>query len=81
MTLTAEELANRALDAKECAQYLNVSEKTVLKLLRSGALPSAKVGRQWRVSRQALEAFLSGQVAVHGDEAEVKKPRRKKKSV
>lgn len=79
MALTAEELANRALDAKECAQYLNVSEKTVLKLLRSGALPSAKVGRQWRVSRQALESFLSGQ-GVHGDEAEVKKPRRKKKA-
>ena len=60
MTLTDEEKQGRALTAEDAAEYLQISLKTALKLLRSGELPAAKVGRQWRISRQALDDFLAG---------------------
>ncbi|ORA27410.1 hypothetical protein BST13_30445 [Mycobacterium aquaticum] len=46
------------LTAEETADYLRVSLNTALKLLREDVIPAAKVGRQWRVSRRALDEFL-----------------------
>lgn len=46
------------LTAEETAEHLRVSLRTALDLLRSDAIPAAKVGGQWRVSRSALDAFL-----------------------
>lgn len=60
MTLTDDEKQGRALTAEDAAEYLQISLKTALKLLRSGEIPAVKVGRQWRMSRQALEDFLAG---------------------
>jgi len=60
MTLTEEEKQDRAMTAEDAAEYLQISVKTVLKLLRAGEIPAKKVGHQWRVSRQALETYLAG---------------------
>lgn len=48
------------LDARGIAVELNVSMTTAYLLLAQGAIPGIRVGRQWRVSREALEAFLAG---------------------
>ena len=39
---------------------LNVTVSQVYTLMRSGELPALKIGRKgvWRVSREALEAYL-----------------------
>tara|TARA_B100001989_G_scaffold251385_1_gene230483 strand:- start:46 stop:279 length:234 start_codon:yes stop_codon:yes gene_type:complete len=34
--------------AKELADYLKVSERTILDLARGGKIPHYKVGKQWR---------------------------------
>ena len=59
MTLTDEEKLSRPFDAKEAAEYLRLSEKTTLKLLREGTLPAVKMGRQWRISRRAIEEYVA----------------------
>jgi excisionase family DNA binding protein len=41
----------------ETAELLNVSEKTVYKMLKEGVLPGKKVGRLWRIPDDALETF------------------------
>lgn len=46
------------LSAEEAAELLGVSAETVKRHLRAGRLPGRKVGRLWRVSRAALDAFL-----------------------
>ena len=48
-----------ALTTKEAAELLNVNQKTVLRLIQRGQLPARKVGRVWRLSRHALEAWLA----------------------
>ncbi len=50
----------QVLNAKEAAELLRVSMTTMTMLLRTGKIPAVKVGREWRLSRSALEDFLAG---------------------
>jgi excisionase family DNA binding protein len=43
---------------EEVAAALRVTEPTVYEWLRSGQLEGVKAGKFWRVSQEALEAFL-----------------------
>src|SRR5215217_2521726 len=46
------------LGAEEVAALLGVKETTVWRWCREGNLPCLKVGKHWRVRREALENFL-----------------------
>jgi len=46
------------LNVEEVAGYLGVGPVTVYRWCREGRLPCLKVGRSWRVRREALEDFL-----------------------
>ncbi|NLJ61599.1 MAG: helix-turn-helix domain-containing protein [Firmicutes bacterium] len=47
------------MNAEEVADLLRVSNQTVYNLARSGKLPAAKVGREWRFRRDEILAVLS----------------------
>jgi excisionase family DNA binding protein len=47
-----------ALTMRECARALGVSERAVWSLVKSGRLPSFRLGRTVRISRNAIEAFI-----------------------
>ncbi|WP_082939354.1 helix-turn-helix domain-containing protein [Mycobacterium sp. 852002-30065_SCH5024008] len=52
---------SRALSAREVQEALGLDcIETVWRLIRRGELPAAKVGRIWRVRREAVEAYLAG---------------------
>ena len=51
---------DRMLLAPEVAEILNVSVPRVYELIRAGVLPSVRLGRQVRVDRRKLPAFLDG---------------------
>src|ERR671932_2740556 len=46
------------LNTEEVAAYLGVGWVTVWRLCRDGSLPCLKIGREWRIHREALESFL-----------------------
>lgn len=46
------------LGAEDVARMMGVKETTVWRWCREGRLPCLKVGKHWRVRRQALEDFL-----------------------
>src|SRR3712207_516507 len=46
------------LSAEDVAKMVEVKETTVWRWCREGNLPCLKVGKHWRVRREALEAFL-----------------------
>jgi excisionase family DNA binding protein len=46
------------LNAEDVAELLEVKETTVWRWCREGRLPCLKVGKHWRVRREALEDFL-----------------------
>ena len=46
------------LTISDVATYLKLHELTVRRLAREGELPAFKVGRQWRIKRNLLEAWI-----------------------
>lgn len=47
------------LNLQEASVFLQVGERTLLKLLREEHIPGRKIGREWRFSREALLTWLS----------------------
>jgi excisionase family DNA binding protein len=54
----AKPLEKDLLGAKDVAGLMGVGEDTVWRWCREGRLPCLKVGKHWRVRREALEDFL-----------------------
>ena len=48
----------RLLTLSEAAQLLQVSTRTLHRMIRSGDLPALKVGGQWRVREIQLEQWV-----------------------
>lgn len=47
------------LNLEQAVEFLGVSEKTLIKLLREEHIPARKIGREWRFSREALMRWLA----------------------
>jgi excisionase family DNA binding protein len=52
------QLEKDLLSAEDVAELMGVKETTVWRWCREGNLPCLKVGKHWRVRREALEDFL-----------------------
>ena len=51
-------MPERLMTTKQVAEYLNVDEFTVYRLVARRRLPGFKVGNQWRFKRKMIEAWL-----------------------
>ena len=56
------DIDDRLMTVKELAAYLNLNERTVLKLAAEGPLPAVKVGNQWRFRKAMIDAWLDDQM-------------------
>jgi excisionase family DNA binding protein len=52
-------MPNEVMTIEEAASFLRVSKNTVYGYVRRGIIPARKIGKVWRLSRVALEAWLS----------------------
>ena len=50
------------MTVKQIASYLNVNERTILKLVSDGVLPGVKVGNQWRFRKAMIDTWLDDQM-------------------
>ncbi|HZC19537.1 MAG TPA: helix-turn-helix domain-containing protein, partial [Rubrobacteraceae bacterium] len=48
----------KLLDVEDVAEFLGVQETTVQRWCREGSLPCMKIGKEWRLRREALDEFL-----------------------
>ncbi len=46
------------LDVEDVAEFLGVQQTTVQRWCREGSLPCMKIGKSWRIRREALDQFL-----------------------
>lgn len=53
-------MENDLLNAKDVAEILKISRNTVYELIKRGELNSSKVGKQVRVSKSEVNAYLNG---------------------
>lgn len=47
------------LNLEQAIEFLGVSEKTIIKMLREEHVPARKIGREWRFSREALIKWIA----------------------
>jgi excisionase family DNA binding protein len=55
-------MEDQLMTIKQVATYLNVNERTVLKLVQEGAIPGVKVGNQWRFRKAMVDTWLDDQM-------------------
>ena len=51
------------LTVVETAALLRTTKQQVRKMIAQQLIPAMKVGREWRISREYLEAFLRSEMA------------------
>lgn len=49
------------LTVKEAAERLKTSRQQIRRMIRNGQLPAVRVGREWRITAETLEQFLTSQ--------------------
>lgn len=52
-------LNNQVFTPQEAADYLQINPRALEEYLRKDIIPARKVGRQWRVSKLALDFWLA----------------------
>lgn len=52
-------MSDDVLNLEQATEFLGVSEKTLIKLLREEHIPARKIGREWRFSRDALLKWMA----------------------
>ena len=58
----------RLLTVKDLAEYLQVSERTVYRLLKGHEVPYVKVGKQWRFKKQMIDGWLEKKQHIPSEE-------------
>lgn len=48
---------SKILTVKEVAELLKTTRQQVRKMIQNGELPAVKVGREWRITIDTLQAF------------------------
>ena len=49
------------MSVQQVADFLKVSEGTIIRLLKSGEMEGHKVGGQWRLTRNQVDEYLEKQ--------------------
>lgn len=57
-------MENEILTLAEVAEYLKLSDKTVLKMVKNQEIPCAKIANQWRFSKPTLNDWLTSRMEV-----------------
>lgn len=56
------------LTLKQAADYLQISERTLQRIVKAGEVPGTQVGGQWRFEREQLREMVRGQWSPPHDE-------------
>ena len=59
MTLPTSPRRKKLFSIAATAEYLGVSEKTIRRKIESGELRASRVGSQWRIRPEELDAYLA----------------------
>jgi DNA (cytosine-5)-methyltransferase 1 len=51
----------KVFNLKEASEFLKISESTLYRSIKNKKIPAQKIGKQWRLSEQALISWLNGE--------------------
>jgi excisionase family DNA binding protein len=56
---------------QQAAEYLQISERTIQRMLKKGEIPGTQVGGQWRFDRDQLRALVRGEWKPEPDQVQM----------
>jgi excisionase family DNA binding protein len=59
--MEASEQARAFVKVEEAAQFLGIGRQQAYAAVRSGEIPSIRIGKSWRIPVEALKQMASGQ--------------------
>ena len=62
--MNPENNKNEVMTLPEVADYLQLAERTVLRMSQRGEIPAAKIASQWRFMRSVIQDWLAAKVQV-----------------
>lgn len=60
--MTAQELP-AILTVPQVAEYLQLKEVTVRRMLARGEIKAAKIGKEWRIRKADVDSYISTQIS------------------
>jgi excisionase family DNA binding protein len=55
------------MDIKELANYLRIGKSKIYNLIKDKKIPASKIGRQYRFSKEVIDAWLKEQIITERD--------------
>ena len=52
----------QVMDIKELAEYLGIGKSTIYNLIRQKKIPAAKIGKQYRFSKDVVDSWLRDRI-------------------
>jgi excisionase family DNA binding protein len=59
------------LTLQQAADMLQISERTIQRMLKKGEIPGTQIGGQWRFDREQLRALVRGEWKSEPDQVEM----------
>lgn len=59
------------LTLQQAAEMLQISERTIQRMLKKGEIPGTQIGGQWRFDRDQLRALVRGEWRAEPDQVEM----------
>ena len=59
------------LTLQQAAEMLQISERTIQRMLKAGEIPGAQIGGQWRFDREQLRSMVRGEWKPEPDQVEM----------
>mgnify|MGYP001051195679 CR=1 FL=1 len=67
------------MSTKELAQYIGLSKSKIYQLIRQKKIPASKIGRQYKFSKDMVDAWLKEQIITLPKKSQAKLPAEKNK--
>lgn len=67
------------MSTKELSQYIGLSKSKIYQLIRQKKIPASKIGRQYKFSKEMVDAWLKEKIITLPKESQTKLPPEKSK--
>lgn len=62
-SITSWDAVPQVLNVAQLMSLLRISKPTALRYLAEGRIPAVRMGKEWRIDKDAVKAFLQGKEA------------------
>ena len=67
-TLSQKKEFNQIMDIRELSEYLGIGKSKIYSLIRQQKIPASKIGRQYRFSKDVVDAWLKEKIITKTNE-------------